>query len=206
MKRLLALFCLLPSILIAQEQAKRFWIFNEITFSGNRMIVSENSTLKNDIGFGIGAHHFFKIRPGSEVLFGVEYNLTRVQVNDISNGTYEMLDGHSKTISVDLSIGYRKFIDEKERLFLEVFGLGGRSSIRYDGIYNFYGKGLNSLIHEEGSVSLYNHYNAAFKIGLGYVRNIKNVDLMIKTNFHYGVAKNRFVSLSLALRLFPLDQ
>jgi hypothetical protein len=103
-----------------QDSTKFF--FDEFKLSANRTMLSDYNT-KDRYGFGIGLYHSFFQKKTSNIMFGLEYNLTRQFKKQMYEAHFANSSNVTYTInSISIPVGLRINIGKEIKYFAEIGG------------------------------------------------------------------------------------
>jgi hypothetical protein len=218
MKALFTTFLLLSSILFIYGQKDSVpLLFNEFNVSLNRTVVSDNNT-KERFGFGIGIYRSILNQKKINLIFGLEYNISRQFKKKISGDrwtTYKDVEYRIQSITLPFNIRFnigksvKFFIDAGG--FVEVNHHAKAKGVEYTGIG--YGTNYRYYIipfNEARNVAIVNY---GFTAGFGIRIPVKKTELIIKTDYKHGFRDlidqiypmdsmdNRYIRLIIGLRI-----
>ena len=209
-KSLLAFLLSAFFTVISYGQSQRTFLFDEVSFSLNKTIISGNS-LKDSYGFGLGASLLLDLDKKLKVVTGVEYNRTRQFVNLLYFTHFSSYYDVSCSVNgISVPIGIRYNLGSKSAFFIE-------SGIFSDLILFTTEKGMlstflpdkpgtNRKVTDRRGISCsYGIYTAA-----GIVIPVSHFKLLVKPEFKLGLREiypnsdeliNRYFKVNFGLRL-----
>jgi len=169
------------------QDSTKFFI-DEFKLSVNRTLLSDNNT-KDRNGFGVGLYHSFFQKKTSNIIFGLEYNLT----SQFKKQTYQDHFAQSSNVtytihSISIPVGLQLTIGKEIRYFAEIGGF-------VDLIISSNSKGTMTtylppdLLHHtytfNENAKLSNTYGVYF--GLGVCIPISKYELILAPDYKLGL-------------------
>jgi len=169
-------------------QDSTMFFFDEFKLSANRTMVSDYNT--NDrYGFGIGLYHSFFRKKTSNILFGLEYNLTSQFKKQLYEGHFANSSNVTYTInSISIPIGLRLNIGKEIKYFAEIGGFVDLTlfSNRKGTMTTYNALDLSNRTYTfNENAKLTNIYGVYF--GLGVRIPISKYELIIAPDYKFGL-------------------
>ena len=207
MKQLIILISLIfaTNSIFSQDSSKFF--FDEFNFSFNKINLNDKN-IEDMNGFGFGIYHTYFANKPYNVIFGLEYNLTRYFIKYVNidspagHGTNETDNLNSLVIPCGLrySMGY------KIKFFIE-------SSVYLDLLFRKRSRG--TMLMNVGDLKEYQYENKestaslGYNLGLGIQIPISTYYFIIKPDYCYSkfyssgiLIYNKYFRISLGIKIF----
>jgi len=193
-----------------QKDSSRF--VNEYNIWINKSTLNFNQ--QKDYGFGLGAYHYFTFREIINVITGLEYNQTRIYIEDTWIGHFEKyIEANFYVNSISIPLNAQLNFSKKFSFFLTsgTF-LDINLYMRVKGIIQYSGPDqqghLSIRDYDFKEIRRLNSFNTGILFGYGFKIPISNCDILIRNNLKVGffdldnerISYNAYFSLVIGLR------
>lgn len=192
------------------QKATNNFIFNEFNISLNKT-TPPTGDFEQQLGFGIGAFHSIMNHKKVNFIFGLEYNLNRQFFNSTYEGHFANATNVQYTIhNMSIPFNLRYNIGKNIKVFTELGGF-------LDLIVNAKRKGvMHTYFPDENNTVVYNEFtfkekakitgpNFGISGGIGIKIPVKTRELIIKTDYKFGIPKLYSVGTDFYIRYYRVS-
>jgi len=174
-----------------QGQKEEFF-FKEFTGSVNRIPPTYKGETK--FGFGIGAYHVYMQEKRTNIVFGIEYNKSRIFFRNLYEGRFAHSENITYTMNwLSMPLFVRYNIGENVKFFIE---LGGHADVmvgaKRKGIMHTNLPGENNqLVHKHYEFNEKTNLNSSGGVscGIGLRIPVAKYEIIVKPEYKFGLSE-----------------